>query len=111
MQRGIVTALAVAGLVIGGATALRGEELLPTESGEGDAAAEIEYTVCAQGVLKECGKITQQRCNSWVTSSGGGGVTVQQNGGGLSGQVAMTCASYTTVETKVYKDRYKAKTG
>jgi hypothetical protein len=105
-----MTALAVAGMVSGAAGVLRGEGTLPTEVGEGDAAAEIVYTVCAQGVLKECGKITQQRCTSWVTTTGGGGITVQPRGGGLTATASQACASFTSVETKIYKDRYQAKT-
>ena len=109
MRRGLVTAFAVVGLVGGVAGVLRGEGTLPTEGGDGADGGEIEYTVCGQGVLKECGKITQQKCTQWVPTSGGGGFTIQPTGGGLTGQLGMTCSSMTTTETKIYKDRYLPK--
>ena len=110
MRKRMVGAMAVAGLVLGGAGALRAE-LVPTEVEEGSAPPEIEYTVCAQGVLKECGEIISKRCTQFVLSSGGGSLGFGTGSGSVSGNAAGTCISWTEVTTTIYKDRYKPKTG
>jgi hypothetical protein len=110
MRQRMVGAMAIAGLVLGGAGALRGAELEPTDAGETDAVTEIEYTTCAQGVLRECGTRTEQQCTQFVPSSGGGSISFAPGSGSLSGNVTGTCISFTTVTVKLYKDRYKAKT-
>ena len=109
MRQRMVAAMAIAGLVLGGTGVLHGREILITESAEGDAGGEIEYTVCAQGVLKECGSITSKRCTEYVVSSGGGSVSYGPGSGSLSGNAAGTCISWTETTTKLYKDRYKAR--
>lgn len=108
MRQRIMGAMAIAGLVLGGAGVLRGEEIL-TEASDGDAGGEIEYTVCAQGVLKECGSITAKRCTQYVVSSGSGSVSYGTGSGSLSGSASGTCISWTETTTKLYKDRYKPK--
>ena len=110
MRHGMVATMAIAGLVLGGTGVLRGAEIGLTESTEGDAGSEIEYTVCAQGVLKECGVITSKRCTEYVVSSGGGSVGYGPGSGSLSGNASGTCISWTETTTKLYKDRYKPKT-
>ena len=110
MHKRILTAMAVAGVALCGAGAVGGAEVLPVEQGDGDSMREIEFTTCGAGVLKECGSTTTQRCDQYSTSSAGGGLTIQPNGGGISGNMAKTCISMTTTTVKLYKDRYKPKT-
>ena len=113
MRHGFLMAAAVAGLALGSAGALSGSEIgaLPSTDagGDADAAGEIEYTVCGQGVLRECGSITSQRCTQFVPSSGGGTIGIAPGGGSISGNLSGTCISVTTTVTKLYKDRYKPK--
>lgn len=109
MRQRTMGAMAIAGLVLGGAGVLRGEEILITEVQDG-SGGEIEYTVCAQGVLKECGEITSKRCTNFVLSSGSGGVSYGTGSGSVTGSASGTCISWTETTTKLYKDRYKPKT-
>ena len=113
MHKPIATAIAVATLALGGAGVLRAEDFLVRDEGLEDAAPEIEYTQCGQGVLNECGSVTQTRCTAWVTVtvSGSLGITGGLNpGGSASGSTTLQCSSQTTTVTKVYKDRFKPKT-
>ena len=109
MRQRTVGAMAIAGLVLGGAGVLRGEDALVTAEDDIEAP-EIEYTQCAQGVLKECGTRTEQQCTQFVPSSGSGSFGWGPGSGTVSGSVAGTCISFTTVVIKLYKDRYKPKT-
>jgi hypothetical protein len=110
MRQRTVGAMAIAGLVLGGAGVLRGEDVASVMSEEIDAVGEIEYTQCAQGVLKECGTRMEQQCTQFVPSSGSGSFGWGPGSGSVSGSVAGTCISFTTVTIKLYKDRYKPKT-
>ena len=107
MRQRTMGAMAIAGLVLGSAGALRGSTMI-TE-GEDGSGGEIEYTVCAQGVLKECGEITSKRCTNFVLSSGGGSLGIGTGSGSVSGNATGTCFSWTETTTKIYKDRYKPK--
>ena len=109
MRQRVVGAMAIAGLVLGGAGVVRGEDALPIAPGELDEAPEIEYTQCALGVLKECGTRTEQQCTSFVPNSASGSIGFGPGSGTLSGSVSGTCISYTTVTIKLYKDKYKSK--
>lgn len=111
MRQRMMGAMAIAGLVLGGAGVLRGEEMPVMEGADGEEAREIEYTVCAQGVLKECGSITSKRCTQYVVSSGSGTVSYGTGSGSVSGSAEGTCISWTETTTKLYKDRYKPKAG
>ena len=105
MRQHMVGAMAIAGLVLGSAGALRGEDFL-VEGSEEAEVPQIEYTVCGQGVLKECGKYTSKQCTQYMPSSGSGGVTYGPGSGGVTGSLSGTCISWTDVEIKLYKDRY-----
>jgi hypothetical protein len=108
MRQRTMGAMAVAGLVLGGAGVLRGEDVIVAAE-DADVSAEIEYTTCAQGVLKECGTRTEQQCTQFVPSSGSGSFGWGAGSGTVSGSVTGTCISFTTVTIKLYKDRYKPK--
>ena len=112
MRQGLMTAVAVAALALGGAGALRAE-ILPSEGDPDGTAPEIEFTVCGQGVLKECGFIDAERCTQYATESAGGSIGgstgVSGTSGTLSGNLTNKCISYTRTFTKIYKDRYKTK--
>jgi hypothetical protein len=108
MRQRIVGAMAIAGLVLGGAGVLRGEDsVLVAESDE--EGGEIEYTTCAQGVLRECGTRIDQQCTQFVPTSGSGSFGFGPGTGTLSGSVTGACISYTQITVKLYKDRYKVK--
>lgn len=110
MHKATATLLTALALALAGAGALGASELVPIETGDGDSTPEIEPTVCGQGVLKECGSITSQRCTQWVVTNVSGGGSVGPSSGSVSGSGSMTCSSWTTTYTKLYKDRYKQKT-
>ena len=111
MDKRLMTAIAVAGLALGSAGALRGAEILPTESSDDGTAPEIELTTCGVGKLKECGSYTSKSCTQWsMTNASGSGSFSQLGGGSLSGSVSGTCVSFTEITIKLYKDQYKTKT-
>lgn len=110
MDKRLMTAIAVAGLALGSAGALRGAEIVPTDSSDEGSPPEIELTTCGMGKLKECGTVTSKSCTQWsLTGASGSGSFGTLSGGSLSGSVSGTCVSYTEVTMKLYKDQYKTK--
>ena len=108
MRKRLITGLAVVGLGLVGARALLADDTAQLIEDSG-IAPEIEYTICAQGVLRECGKLVQQSCTDWGTTSGGGGLNVAPGTFGANGSMTRTCATWTNIEVKLYKDKYKTK--
>jgi len=89
---------------------------LPTPGraiGDGDLAALIideEGTAaeapkpCGEGTRLACGKVTTLKCTEWKQTTITIGGTLSATGGGVNYTETLTCASWKTVETTLYKN-------